>query len=183
MKNHIVLTILAGSLMLTAAQAGTPYVSIPPAPPQAPVMVDAPRVCDCFKENTAFVSIYGAGLLPESGGRFEDALGAGLALDYFFSTHVGIEVDGTWASTRDDVGIFTGSLVLRLPIDSICLAPYILAGGGVQCYGGGEEGIAHAGAGLDWRFGNRFGIFGDGRYTWADDQDYVLFRAGLRFAF
>ncbi|RYD32394.1 MAG: hypothetical protein EOP86_15795 [Verrucomicrobiaceae bacterium] len=183
MKNHIALTILAGSLMLTAAQAGTQYVSGPSAPPQAPAKIDVPRVCDCFKENTAFVSIYGAGLLPDGGGRFDDSLGAGLALDYFFSTHVGIEVDGTWAATSEDVGIFTASLVLRLPIDSICLAPYIFGGGGIQASEGEGEGIAHVGAGVDWRFNNRCGIFGDGRYTWGDEQNYTLVRAGLRIAF
>ncbi|MES2705103.1 MAG: hypothetical protein V4726_00735 [Verrucomicrobiota bacterium] len=184
MKNHSILTILASSLMLAAAQAGTEYVSSPAGPMQPPAVINVPTICECFKDNTAFVSIYAAGVLPDGGGHFDDGMGAGLALDYFFSRHVGIEVDAAWAAVGDDLGIFTSSLVLRLPIDSICLAPYLFAGGGIQANDGDTRGIGHVGAGVDWRFTRCFGIFGDGRYTWApDDQNYTVVRAGVRIAF
>lgn len=182
MKNRTILTILASTLMLGAAQAGTQYVSS--APPQAPARIDVPAICDCFRENTASVSIYGVGLLPDGGGNLDDSMGAGLALDYFFTPMVGLEVDGSWAATDDAVGIFTGSLVVRFPIDHICLAPYLFAGGGFMYDDSDTRGLAHVGAGLDYRFNHTLGIFADGRYTWApDDQNFTLLRAGLRFGF
>lgn len=183
MKNQAILTVLAGALTLSAAQAGTQYVSAP-APVQPPARIDVPSICDAFRDNTASVSIYPLGFLPDGGGNLDDALGAGLAVDYFFTSMVGLEVDANWAATDDAIGIFTGSLVVRFPIDSICLAPYVFGGGGIIYDDSDTRGIAHVGAGVDWRINRTVGIFADGRYTWDDNhQNFTLLRTGVRFGF
>lgn len=183
MKNHAILTIVVSSALLAAAQAGTEYTMAPPASIQAQAPMKVPALCDCFKESTASVSLYAAAILPNGNGELDDSLGGGLALDYFFSTHVGIEVDATWGATDGTVHIFTGSVVLRYPIEHLCLAPYIFGGGGVQT-DGSTQGVSHVGAGIDYRISHCIGIFADARYTWTQDtQDYTLIRAGVRMAF
>ena len=81
----------------------------------------------------------------------------------------------------------TGSLILRYPLElgSVCLAPYALGGGGVQGGAGKTVGIWHAGGGLEWRVTPKLGVYGEGRYDWADKQrqETSQARLGLRLAF
>jgi len=111
-------------------------------------------------------------------------LGLGADVDYFFLRYVGIEAEA-WSENPDhsfvnDVG---GNLVLRLPIESIRLAPYAFGGAGhsfvpvAATYG-------DFGAGVEFRFTHHIGIFVDGRYVVPDRLgNYGLGRAGIRFSF
>lgn len=182
MKKTTLLSLAVASLSLTAAQAGT-YVSGPskaPVPPSEPLKV--PSLCECFEPNTASVSLYVAGLLPDGSG--DDAVGGGISLNYFFTEYVGLEVDYTAADTdHSATHLVTGSVVLRYPIKQICLAPYVFGGGGVHT-NSETQGVWHAGVGVDYRISKCIGIFADGRYTWTEDtDDYTLVRAGVRFGF
>ena len=181
-KTHIA-TLAFATLGLVSAQAGSGYVSYGKSP-KAPAPMEVPSLCECFNGNTSNVSVYAAGILPESESEeFEDSLGGGIAMSYFFTEHVGLEGSYTAYSTDTVVHQISGSLILRLPIKSLCLAPYLLAGGSYHT-NSVNQGTYHAGAGLDYRFANCFGIFADAQYNWAEDTvDYTTVRGGVRFGF
>jgi hypothetical protein len=181
--NHITTITLALSVFgLAAAQAGTGYVSYGKAP-KAPAPVEVPSLCACFDGNTANVSVFAAGLISDSGDELGDSLGGGLAMNYFFTENFGLEGSYAAFSTDTVVHQISGSLILRMPIKSICLAPYLLVGGSYHT-DSVNQGTAHVGAGLDYRFANCVGIFADGQYNWAEDtSDYVTVRGGVRFGF
>ena len=180
--NKTTIAILAALSGLATANAGTTLGKAPAKQPVPPISV--PQLCDCFNAGSTSVSVYAAGLLPDGGaGELDDAFGGGLALDYFFTENVGVMVDATWAATSSEVHLFTGSIVLRAPIKSLCLAPYVFGGGGLHTNGETQD-VWHVGGGIDWRISNCWGLFADARYTWAaDTQDYTLLRAGVRFGF
>lgn len=174
MKNTT--TTLLASLALTGISFAGP--SMGKAPMGKGPVPPAPASCNCFEPGGQF-SLYAAALV----GSDEDAAGAGFAVDYFFTRNVGVEFDATWAFTDSTVHTFNGSLVLRAPIVSACIAPYALVGGGFHT-DGTNEGTVHAGGGIDIRLANCFGIFADARYTWADKTgDYTIIRSGIRLNF
>lgn len=182
--NKTILTSLAlATLGLASAQAGTGYVSYGKAP-KGPAPVEVPSLCECFNANTANVSVFAAAILPETeSSDFDDSFGGGIAMNYFFTENVGLEGSYSAFGTDSVVHQVSGSLVLRLPIKSICLAPYALLGGSLHS-DGVNQGTWHVGAGLDYRFANCVGIFADAQYNWADDTvDYTTVRSGLRFGF
>ena len=97
-------------------------------------------------------------------------------------------------SISGGVGIITGDLILRLPLDdfwpNIHLAPYIIGGGGGLFTGAGgttintrfpelnrefnnassnvsnNRGLGHVGGGFEYRFTPHIGIFGEADYNW-----------------
>ena len=97
-------------------------------------------------------------------------------------------------SISGGVGIITGDLILRLPLDdfwpNIHLAPYVLGGGGGVFTGAGgntintrfpelnrefnnassnvnnDRGLGHIGGGFEYRFTPHIGIFGEADYNW-----------------
>src|SRR5207247_1334735 len=99
-------------------------------------------------------------------GDHGDGFGGGLGVNYFFSRYFGIGVSGNLRD-GDANGIWNvdGSLIARYPLElgTVCIAPYILAGGGFEA-DGSTVGTWHAGGGLEWRATPTFGIFGEGRY-------------------
>ncbi len=182
MKNTI-LTLGLAALGLASAQAGTGYVSYGKAP-KAPAPLEVPSLCECFNGNTSNVSVFAAAILPEtSSNEFDDALGGGIAMNYFFTENVGVEGSYSIFGTDSAVHQVSGSVILRLPIKSLCLSPYAFAGGSLHS-DGVNQGTWHLGGGLDYRFANCLGVFADAQYNWADDtSDYTTVRTGLRFGF
>lgn len=173
---HATTTILASLALATISHAG-PSGKAPvgkgPVPPPPPS-------CNCFEPGGQF-SLYAAGFIGS--GNLDDTMGAGMAVDYFFTNHLGVEVDATWGFASSTIHAFTGSFVVRYPIISACLAPYALVGGGIET-DGVTQGTAHVGGGIDIRLKNCFGIFADARYTWAEEtDDFTLVRAGVRMNF
>jgi hypothetical protein len=188
MKSSITMTVGALALSSLSAVAGlAPTLGKSIAQPA----INVPSVCDCFQAGTANLSFYAAGLISGSssssshhgGSEFDGSIGGGIALDYFFTENVGVSGDATWLAEDSAVHLFSGSVILRAPIKSACLAPYIMAGGGFHT-DGVSQGILHAGGGIDFRIANCWGIFADARYNWASEtDDYSVVRGGLRMSF
>lgn len=170
------------TLLLTAALASTAIAGpISSKNPKAPVMPPPPPAgCDCFAPGAAF-GLFGGAILP-SDGNYDDALGGGVLGEYFFTENVGIQGSYGLYATDSEHHAFDASLVLRAPIKSLCLAPYILAGGGFST-NSNNEGNWLVGGGLDYRFSNCTGIFADGAYHFAENGDYTIVRLGVKFPF
>ena len=83
---------------------------------------------------------------------------------------------------------FSASLIYRFPIDSICTAPYVFAGGGFAV-DGQQWATAHAGAGVEKRLSSKVGLFTDARWTFLGDRygrgdlGNLGVRAGVRIVF
>jgi hypothetical protein len=110
--------------------------------------------------------------------------GGGGGMEYFFVRYVGIEAETlALASGHHTESSLGGNLMLRLPIADTGFSPYIFGGGGDE-FTYRTEGYGDGGAGLEYRFTHRFGIFGDGRFVAPDSsRNYGLGRFGVRFTF
>ncbi len=110
--------------------------------------------------------------------------GGGVGLNYFLTQNIGIGGDVNMSENGGNfVDIINGSLIVRLPIESAGLAPYLFGGGGRSTEPVWEW-TYHGGAGLEFRFNPTTGIFTDARYIWADETaDRLLLRAGFRLVF
>ena len=62
----------------------------------------------------------------------DTAFGGGIGYTHFFNRNIGIDVNYGLYSTDKEHHQFDGNLVLRAPIDSLCIAPYALVGGGYR---------------------------------------------------
>ena len=149
---------------------------------QPPVV---PTGCDAFGPGFA-LGIFGAAILPDSSAE-DDELGGAVLGEYFFNPYIGLQGSYGIFATEQEHHEFNGALVLRYPITSICVAPYVLAGGGFSTNSEDKESY-FAGAGLEARFSgaNNLGIFADGVYHFAadgEDTDYTIVRLGVKFPF
>lgn len=138
-----------------------------------------------FRANEVSVDLFGFYAVKQSQGLYNDDFGGGLGFNYFFSKYVGIGVDAyAWDGSKDDTVIAaSGNLILRYPIESCHLAPYIFAGPGGH-FGPTTQVSGQGGAGLEYRFTEHVGVFADARYVFTDKtNDYILPRLGLRLAF
>ena len=83
---------------------------------------------------------------------------------------------------------FSASVIYRFPIDRICTAPYVFAGGGFAV-DGKQWATAHAGAGIEKRLSSKVGLFTDARWTFLGDRygrdelGNLGVRAGVRIVF
>ena len=141
----------------------------------------------CFKDTEFQVDIFGSYTDTVSSGRYGDGLGGGIGVNYFFSRYLGLGVDGNvFDGNANGLWQTSGRLIARYPIEtgSLCIAPYVFGGAGVQS-NGETVGSWHAGGGLEWRATHSFGLFGEGRYTWTADsaEDSGQARLGARFVF
>lgn len=153
------------------AQAGGKYVvDSTPAP-----MIPA----GCYGTGFEF-GIFGAGIFPD--GDLEDELGGGISLGYYFTENFGLDFSAAGFATESEVQNYTLDAVYRFPLD--CIAPYILAGGGVHT-NGQTEGLFRFGGGVDFRLFEGTSLFADGIYTipGGEVEEYTTARIGLRFAF
>lgn len=145
-----------------------------------------PALVPCFQETELQLDVF-ASYTATQGGGYGDGFGGGLAVNYFFSRYLGIGVDGN-VFDGDVNGVWdsTARLIARYPVEGgVCIAPYIFGGGGAEA-DGELVGTLHAGGGLEWRACPNIGIFGEGRYTWAEgkaDNDAAQARLGVRFVF
>lgn len=116
--------------------------------------------------------------------RDNGRVGAGIGLNYFFDRYVGIGGDAyTENAGHSFVDSASANLILRIPIDSIHLAPYAYGGGGYE-FDARELWFGQAGAGVELRFTKKFGIFADARYVFTEGaKDYGVGRVGLRLSF
>jgi opacity protein-like surface antigen len=141
----------------------------------------------CFKDQELQLDIFGS-YTDTQGGGYNDGLGGGVAVNYFFMRYLGVGVDGNlFNGDVNGVWDVTGRLIARYPLElnggSLCLAPYIFGGGGVEM-DGTTVGTFHVGGGLEWRATHQIGVFSEGRYTWAGGaNDAAQVRVGVRFVF
>ena len=166
--------------LATSAFAGSPvtYSSKNAKTPRAP----QPTGCSCFAPGAAF-GVFGGAFLPNGGG--ENALGGGVLAEYFFCENFGIQLSYAAVAADGTTHLFNGDVVLRAPIQSLCIAPYLLVGGGFHV-DGSNLGEYHVGGGIEAKFkGTNLGAFVDGTYNWHSssnrDRDYTLVRLGVKF--
>ena len=201
MKSHV-LPLAVSLLASVSAYAGSQVEQI-----SSKDKIIAPTYC--FNEHEWQFDIYGAysdGNGHDHAGPLQDhGWGGGVGVNYFITRMIGIGVDGTALYGRENPQNdgnghlesgkhtttygFTGSVIVRFPIDSACLAPYVYAGGGFHT-DGDEWASAHAGVGIEYRVvPNKIGLFLDGRYTYYGDrygngdQGNALAKAGVRIVF
>lgn len=145
-----------------------------------------------YREKEVSIDLFGSGSLTQDDlenigiNRIEDngRLGAGIGVNYFHTINFGIGMDAisenTGHSLFDSASI---NLLGRLPLGEHGLAPYALAGIGYQFEGQANK-FLQAGAGLEYRFNAKFGVFADGRYIITDGTDnHALGRLGIRICF
>ena len=169
MKSILSLSLALLALPLAAQAGGGKYVV-----EKNPVVA-----ASCYDGGFEF-GIFGAGLFPES--HYEDSLGGGVSLGYFYNENFGFDFSAAIFSTDSEVHNYTIDAVYRLPFN--CIAPYVLAGGGVHT-NGETEGLFRFGGGVDFRLFENSSLFADGIYSilGGDVADYAIARVGLRFAF
>ena len=111
-------------------------------------------------------------------------LGLGLGGNYFFTRYVGLGADGYTENTQHSfVDNGSGNLIVRFPIDSIHLAPYVYGGAGYQ-FDPSELWFGQLGGGLEVRFTPNVGLFADARYVFTDEtKNFGVGRLGLRCSF
>lgn len=142
-----------------------------------------PAPLTCFDDTEFQLDLFGTAIGVQNAGV---GAGGGIGLNFYFIRYVGVGIDGMLAGDGDGnfIGNTTGNLLIRIPIDSICLAPYFLGGGGYQ-FDGNDGGILQAGGGLEYRFiRHSLAVYGEGRYVWGfDTPNNVQARLGLKIVF
>ena len=171
-------TLLMTLALATSAFAG-PVDSSKNA--KGPVLPPPAPTCGCFGTGLS-VDAFGAAIFDRQG---QDALGGGVGLNYFVTRNIGFSANYSVFATTSEHHEFDGNLILRAPIDSLCIAPYALVGGGYAT-NGTSGGNYDVGAGLDIRFNPKscLGVFAEGAYHWASaGSDYTTVRLGVRVPF
>lgn len=111
-----------------------------------------------------------------------ERLGYGVGLNYFFTRQLGIGLE-TRTERLDSELTFGANAIYRIPIYKT--APYVFAGAGYSWKT--EQPNISVGAGLEHRFTEHFGIFGDARLLkdveGENTPSFALARLGVRFAF
>ena len=85
--------------------------------------------CDPWAPGLA-VGAFATGILPRYGS--DHFAGGGVLAEYFFNDYFGIQGDYSVNAYHSEKHLFDGNLILRYPIRSCNIAPYILAGGSLQ---------------------------------------------------
>ena len=143
-------------------------------------------VVPCFNDRELQVDLFGSYTDGVRRSPYSDGFGGGIGVNYFFMRYLGVGIDGNvYDGGHNGVWNLGGRLIARYPLElgSVCLSPYAFAGGGAQ-FDGLTSGTWLAGGGLEWRATPKFGIFGEGHYTWAGNQaNSAQARVGVRFVF
>jgi hypothetical protein len=176
------LTTILAALTLTASSlfAGSAYA---PKNAKEPVMPPQPVTgCDCFGPGASF-DVFAGAIIPDGG---DAEVGGGVGINYFFTPIFGIDANYGAYATDSIHHQFDANLVLRAPINSACIAPYVLAGGGFAT-NSSNRGTYQVGAGIDVRIPSAscLGVFAEGLYHFASDDtaDFTTARVGVRIPF
>jgi hypothetical protein len=137
------------------------------------------REIDKFGPNELKLDLFGTYATRDREGEKGDHWGGGAGLNWFLTDNIGVSVDSYLEELRTPYRA-NASLVLRLPIETIGMAPYVFGGGGRQ-WEIVPQWTRHAGVGLDMRMNRYTGFFVDGRRVFPEEtDDYTLVRAGFR---
>ncbi len=147
---------------------------------------------DTYRAHELSLDVFGTGTIGQqtidnlTGTRIRHdiRLGAGAGLNYFLTRNIGFGVEAYSENPGHSfVDSVSANLLLRLPLGQSGFAPYALAGAGRQ-FDPTERWLVQLGAGLEFRFSPKMGIFTDARYVMTDGgRNYGMGRAGLRFSF
>jgi hypothetical protein len=180
--NKIALSVIASLAVASGALAGQPM-----AAPSKDYKAPAPT--PCFRDTELQLDVFASYTWITSNKLRDnqDGVGGGLGVNYYFTRHIGIGVDGQiFDGGVNGLWTFTGNLLARFPIETggVCLAPYLLAGGGLAA-DGSVQGVWNIGGGVEWRIvPEKIGIYAEGRYIWNDEHgDGATARLGVRFVF
>lgn len=150
------------------------------------VMPPVAPSCDAFAPGFS-IGLNGTGFFPRNeASDYKNALGGGISGEYFFTENFGARLSYDAVATSGALHIFNGDIILRAPIKSICIAPYVLVGGGFSV-DGEKLGEYHAGAGLEVHLKSlqNVNLFGEGSYNWHSsnnrEADFTLVRLGIKF--
>jgi hypothetical protein len=142
---------------------------------------------DLFRAGEVQVDAFVAGAAGKFNNKNYSGMGGGLGLSYFFTKYFGIGVDDTLGGLNGNGNTYDnlqGNLIARLPIESLHLAPYAIAGGGATWGANQAQGNGNVGGGLEYRINRAIGLFADSRYIYGNKGlNESLTRAGLRFIF
>ncbi|MBJ7327565.1 MAG: hypothetical protein JHC52_09510 [Chthoniobacterales bacterium] len=176
MKKYIITGLVTVIAATSSVMAGTTTVESK----KTVVPIEEP----CLYRDMEFqVDAFGTGGFYHGG---SPGWGGGLGVNFFFLRYLGLGVEQFVVGNNDatEWGTF-GHLFLRYPF---CwgLSPYAMIGigkiyGDKSSIGGGD-----VGGGLEYRFTENIGLFGDARWFYSPDIDTqggVIARTGLRFAF
>ena len=137
---------------------------------------------DFFHPNDFSVDLNGFVASRDRGGADKAAAGPGVGVNYFFTKNVGIGAD-TYADAFQPPYQLNASGIYRYPLGSTGVSPYGFAGFGRQWDNHGQW-LAHVGAGLEFRFSERTGVFLDVREVFPDKtRDSTVVRFGFRVKF
>ena len=150
--------------------------------------------CDPWAPGFA-VGAFADAFLPNHGSQHW--AGGGVVGEYFFNDYVGIQGSYGVDAFHSEHHQFDGDLIIRYPIRSCNIAPYLIAGGGFSTGGQSQDGfetgsqrlgVFETGLGLEMRFANcnHIGIFTDGTYHWDTGnrgRDFTLVRLGVKYTF
>lgn len=178
----ILLSIVSAVVVTVTASAGT-----------ADSKAVVPSLTPCFQDHELSFDAFGAFYTAETrknGTNGDHGWGGGIGVNYFFCRYAGVGFEGSAFEVQSDeraAGFANINLTLRLPIEGkLCFAPYILGGGGYE-FARNNSLHGHAGLGVEFRVNPKLGLFTDARYTWTGgprvNNDFGLFRAGVRYAF
>jgi hypothetical protein len=182
------LAILLAATLASSAFAGTDYSK------SSKAVEPMSQPCDPWAPGFA-IGAFGGGILPRMGS--DHYAGGGVLAEYFFNDYFGIQGDYGVYAYHSERHQFDGNFILRYPIRSCNIAPYIIAGGSYSNGGASEAGFEtgwqslgafQAGAGFELRFANcnHIGIFADGTYHWDAShfsRDFTLVRLGVKYTF
>ena len=180
------LSLLAAALMMTSLSFAGEAVS-------SKKVVIAPDDCR-FHANEWQIDASTVGSSGVYGGQGKQSLGGNLGVNYFFSKYLGVGVDNSVAGYRNAaqtggvqaIDRLQADLLLRYPICSWNLAPYVMVGGGAA-WGPLSQGNGNVGGGIEWRFMSNLGFFADCRWLYGNNGSASLTaampRAGFRFSF
>ena len=184
--------ITAGALLattLTWSVADDSMRPIPKARKETALRLEKPIERLLFRDHETSVDLFGSYTDTMTRGRLKDGFGGGIGSQHFFTKFIGLGLDAyAWNGDRprDDItAAVNGSVILRYPIEALRLAPYLFGGaGGIFTKSAGPQIGEHVGLGAEYRFTKNWGVFADARYEFVDkDNDYILPRVGVRFAF
>lgn len=176
------LAILTASFSL--ATAGDWGGKSPIAPSGKGSVGGGPSGCACYDSGFEFGG-YLSAWFPDGDSSYEDEIGGGASLSYFATPNFGIEAAYSVIATDSEKQIATVNAVYRFVNTASCVAPYVMAGGGLQA-NGSNHGLLDVGAGIDMRFESWgcIGLFADATYNWVEDAaDFTLVRAGIKIPF
>ncbi len=181
-------TLAALAALSISAIAGQPMMPVDKNP--------VPYVPESFYHDHEFSLSVAAALAVRSGSFARNSTfsnstqwGADLEGKYFFTRNFGLGLDQTYIDAGKPVWGTALNAYLRAPLsEGSQWAPYLFTGLGILY--GSDQGFfeAHFGAGIEYRFTQKLGMFADARQLWINGRNdsiprFGLIRTGFNFVF